>query len=143
MPVTNPLERLNGGIKRRTEVVGIFAALRDDLTLMLPAGAAGAEAARPPRRSRPPNPSTASRDTTRLQMTVGEIYTPGCAADLGDARGGVDLVALEESGTVGTVISATAFETSLAQATGWSDGGELTWTGAANAGQTVVLDDAT
>ena len=39
--------------------------------------------------------------------------------------------------------SATAFETSLAQATGWSDGGELAWTGAArgrDAGQTVALD---
>jgi uncharacterized phage protein (TIGR02218 family) len=77
--------------------------------------------------------------TQKLQMTVGEVYAPDCAADLGDARCGVDLVALEESGTVGTVISATAFETSLAQATGWSDGGELAWTGAANAGQTVVL----
>jgi uncharacterized phage protein (TIGR02218 family) len=72
----------------------------------------------------------------RLQMTVGEVYTPDCAADLGDARCGVDLAALEESGAVSAVISATAFETVLPQATGWYDGGELTWTGGANAGQT-------
>ena len=77
--------------------------------------------------------------TQRLQMTVGEIYAPDCAADLGDARCGVDLAALEESGTVGTVIGATALETTLAQATGWYDGGELTWTSGANAGQTVAV----
>jgi uncharacterized phage protein (TIGR02218 family) len=77
--------------------------------------------------------------TQKLQMTVGEVYTPDCAADLGDARCGVDLTALEESGTVDTVISATTFETSLVQATGWYDGGELTWTGGANTGQTVAV----
>jgi uncharacterized phage protein (TIGR02218 family) len=77
--------------------------------------------------------------TQRLQMTVGEVYAPDCAADLGDARCGVDLVALEESGTVDAVTSATVFETTLAQATGWYDGGELTWTGGANAGQTVAV----
>jgi uncharacterized phage protein (TIGR02218 family) len=77
--------------------------------------------------------------TQRLQMTVGEVYTPDCAADLGDARCGVDLVALEESGTVITVTSATIFESSLVQATGWYDGGELTWTSGANAGQTVAV----
>jgi uncharacterized phage protein (TIGR02218 family) len=76
--------------------------------------------------------------TQRLQMTVGEVYAPDCAADLGDTRCGVDLAALEENGTVDTVISATSFETSLVQATGWYDGGELTWTGGANAGQTVA-----
>jgi uncharacterized phage protein (TIGR02218 family) len=77
--------------------------------------------------------------TQKLQMTVGEIYAPDCAADLGDARCGVDLAALEEGGAIDTVTSATAFETVLAQATGWYDGGELTWTGGANTGQTVAV----
>jgi uncharacterized phage protein (TIGR02218 family) len=77
--------------------------------------------------------------TQRLQVTVGEVYAPDCAADLGDARCGVDLAALEESGTVVAVPSATAFETMLPQATGWYDGGEFTWTGGANAGQTVAV----
>jgi uncharacterized phage protein (TIGR02218 family) len=77
--------------------------------------------------------------TQRLQMTVGEVYAPDCAADLGDTRCGVDLAALEESGTVDAATSATAFETSLVQATGWYNGGELTWTGGANAGQTVAV----
>jgi uncharacterized phage protein (TIGR02218 family) len=77
--------------------------------------------------------------TQRLQMTVGEVYAPDCAADLGDARCGVDLAALEDSGAVDAVISATAFTTVLAQATGWYDGGELAWTGGANAGQTVAV----
>jgi uncharacterized phage protein (TIGR02218 family) len=77
--------------------------------------------------------------TQRLQMTVGEVYAPDCSADLGDARCGADLTTFEESGTVGTVTSATAFETMLVQATGWYDGGELTWTAGANAGQTVAV----
>jgi uncharacterized phage protein (TIGR02218 family) len=77
--------------------------------------------------------------TQRLQMTVGEVYAPDCSADLGDARCGVDLAALEEGGTVDAVTSATAFETTLAQATGWYDGGELAWIGGANAGQTVAV----
>jgi uncharacterized phage protein (TIGR02218 family) len=75
----------------------------------------------------------------KLQMTVGEVYTPDCAADLGDARCGVDLAALEEGGSVVSVTSDTTFETSLAQATGWYDGGELTWTSGANVGQTVAV----
>jgi uncharacterized phage protein (TIGR02218 family) len=77
--------------------------------------------------------------TQRLQMIVGEVYAPDCSADLGDARCGVDLADLEESGTVTAVISATAFETTLAQATGWYDGGELAGTGGVNAGQTVAV----
>jgi hypothetical protein len=36
-------------------------------------------------------------------------------------------------------LSATAFETTLAQATGWHDGGERTWTDGANAGQTEAV----
>jgi hypothetical protein len=33
-------------------------------------------------------------------MTMGEVYTPDCAADLGYARCGLDLAALEKSGSV-------------------------------------------
>jgi uncharacterized phage protein (TIGR02218 family) len=77
--------------------------------------------------------------TQRLQMTVGEVYAPDCAADLGDARCGVDLAALEESGAVAAVASVTVFETSLPGAAGWYDGGELRWTGGANAAQTVAV----
>jgi uncharacterized phage protein (TIGR02218 family) len=75
--------------------------------------------------------------TQKLQMTVGEVYTPDCAADLGDARCGVDLSTLE--GTVIAATSATTFQTSLVQATGWYDGGELSWTSGGNAGQTVAV----
>jgi uncharacterized phage protein (TIGR02218 family) len=77
--------------------------------------------------------------TQRLQMTVGEVYAPDCAADLGDARCGVDLAALEEGGSIDAVTSGTAFETVLEQATGWYDGGELTWTSGANTSQTVAV----
>ena len=75
----------------------------------------------------------------KLQMTVGEVYTPDCSADLGDARCGIDVMALQENGSVTSVVGDTAFETSLAQATGWYDGGELTWTSGANSGQTVAV----
>ena len=75
----------------------------------------------------------------KLQMTMGEVYTPDCAADLGDARCAVNLAVLEESGTVDTVIDGTTFETTLVQRTGWYDGDELLWTGGANAGQTVAV----
>jgi uncharacterized phage protein (TIGR02218 family) len=68
----------------------------------------------------------------KLQMTVGEIFAPDCLADLGDARCGVDLVALEEVGTGTAVTSITTFETNFAQATGWYNGGELLWTSGAN-----------
>jgi uncharacterized phage protein (TIGR02218 family) len=61
--------------------------------------------------------------TQRLQMTVGEVYAPDCSADLGDARCGVNLAALEESGTVVAVNSGTAFETVLLQATGCTTAG--------------------
>ena len=75
----------------------------------------------------------------KLQMTVGEVYAPDCAADLGDSRCGVDLAILEESGSVTSVVGYTTFESSLAQATRWYDGGELTWTSGANTGQTVAV----
>ena len=75
----------------------------------------------------------------KLQMTIGEVYAPDCAADLGDSKCGVDLTLVEESGSVTSVTSDTTFETSLADPTGWYDGGELTWTSGTNAGQTVAV----
>ena len=75
----------------------------------------------------------------KLQITVGEVYAPDCAADLGDVRCSVDLATLEDLGSVTSVTSDTSFEITLAQATGWYDGGELTWTSGANAGQTVAV----
>ena len=75
----------------------------------------------------------------KLQMTVADVYTPDCSADLVDARCGIDLAALEESSSVSSVTSDTSIETTLAQATGWYDGGELTWTAGANADQTVAV----
>jgi uncharacterized phage protein (TIGR02218 family) len=48
--------------------------------------------------------------TQKLQMTVAKVYTTDCAADLGDARCGVDLGTFEESGSVAAVTCATTFE---------------------------------
>ena len=73
------------------------------------------------------------------EVTIRDGMYVACAADLGDARCGVDLSALEEIGTVDAVTSATGFATTLVQATGWYDGRELAWTGGANAGQTVAV----
>jgi len=69
-----------------------------------------------------------------LQQTIGEVYTPSCRADLGDARCGVNVPALTASGQ--SVTSVTDRRTFVAS--GLADGawtaGKVTFTSGANAG---------
>lgn len=75
---------------------------------------------------------------SRLQQSIGRIYTPGCNADLGDARCGINLATFPDgtvTGAVTTVTSRRQFaDTSLTQPTGWFDGGKVTFTSGLNAG---------
>jgi len=69
-----------------------------------------------------------------LQQTIGRIYTPGCDADLGDARCGVNLANFTVSGNVTAVTSSRVFtDTARTENSGYFEGGLVTWTGGANA----------
>jgi uncharacterized phage protein (TIGR02218 family) len=69
-----------------------------------------------------------------LQQTIGRIYTPGCDADLGDARCGVVLGNFTVSGNVTAAASTRVFtDSARAEANGYFDGGLVTWTSGANA----------
>lgn len=74
----------------------------------------------------------------RLQQSVGRLIMPACNADLGDARCGINLGTFPNgtaSGSVDSVSSNRQFvDAGLAQATGWFDGGLVTWTAGDNAG---------
>jgi uncharacterized phage protein (TIGR02218 family) len=77
-----------------------------------------------------------------LQQQIGEIYSPECRADLGDARCKVDLAAWTRIGTVTAVIDRAVFIASVAGAAtadGWFNGGLLTWTTGANAGRAIEV----
>ncbi len=82
-----------------------------------------------------------------LKKPVGRVYNRICDADLGDSRCKVDLEALRESGTVGTIqVGRESF--SLAggpesHPAGHWDRGELTWTSGANSGVTCEIETFT
>jgi len=68
-----------------------------------------------------------------LQQTIGRVYTPGCNADLGDARCGVTLASFTVTGTVTTATNQRQFtDTARIEANGYFDGGLITWTGGSN-----------
>ncbi|HAZ61182.1 MAG TPA: hypothetical protein DCY89_06390 [Gammaproteobacteria bacterium] len=68
-----------------------------------------------------------------LSTTIGEIYSPTCRADLGDARCGVHLAPMTETGTVTGVTSRERFTASgLTVTPGHFAQGRLTWTAGAN-----------
>lgn len=75
-----------------------------------------------------------------LQQTIGEVYSPSCRANLGDARCGFNLASVTTTGTVTSVTSRSVFaDSARTEALGWFDGGLLTWTGGANAGRTMEV----
>jgi len=75
-----------------------------------------------------------------LQRRVGDIYTPECRHDFGDSKCCIALAALTVSGSVAQTLDATSFlDNSRGEETGYFDGGMLTWTSGANAGQSVEI----
>lgn len=79
----------------------------------------------------------------RLNQESGRLYTATCAADLGDARCGVDLTAAAYRGTgaVTALAGTSAFAASGlgAFADGWFTAGRLAFTSGANAGVAVEV----
>jgi uncharacterized phage protein (TIGR02218 family) len=75
-----------------------------------------------------------------LQQTIGEVYTASCRADLGDARCGVNLATYTVTGSATGVTSNAVFgDSSRTEATGYFDGGKLTWTSGPNNGKSMEV----
>lgn len=87
-----------------------------------------------------------------LNVSIGELVGPGCAATLGDARCTKDLTDYTTTGEVTAVTSNRLFTTDLAASTvrltpsstgtppaGYFDAGLITWTAGANAGRTMEV----
>lgn len=73
--------------------------------------------------------------TQALARTLGELYSPTCRADLGDARCKVNLASFTVTGSVTGVTSARIFQDSArGEPASWFDYGLLTWTSGANSG---------
>lgn len=73
--------------------------------------------------------------TQKLSQHIGELYSPVCRAQLGDARCGVALSGYTVTGTVTAVSSAGKFtDSSRSEAAATFDGGVLTFTSGDNSG---------
>lgn len=73
--------------------------------------------------------------TQRINVTVGELYSPECRASLGDSRCKFDLSTVTATGTVGAQSTRSLIRfTDLTAAAGYYDGGVLTMTSGKNAG---------
>lgn len=80
--------------------------------------------------------------SSRLQQTIGEVYTNTCRAKLGDGRCGVNLAGFTFTGTVTVVEAAHAFtDSSKAQASGYFANGLITFTSGANDGFSMEVRD--
>jgi uncharacterized phage protein (TIGR02218 family) len=80
--------------------------------------------------------------SSRLQQTIGEVYTSTCRASLGDARCGVHLAAYTFTGSVTATETAYAFKDSTkTQANDYFAGGVVRFTSGANAGLSMEVRD--
>lgn len=77
-----------------------------------------------------------------LQQSIGEVYTPTCRAQLGDARCGKDLSAFTFTGTVDSVANEFMFtDAARAEPNGYFAYGTLTFTSGANMGLSIEVRD--
>lgn len=77
-----------------------------------------------------------------LQQTIGEVYTPTCRAQLGDARCKKNLTSFTFTGTIDTVENEYMFtDAARAQANGYFAYGKITFTSGANAGLSMEIRD--
>jgi len=91
----------------------------------------------------------------KLQAQVGEVTTPDCRAALGDSRCGITLAEWTETGDVSAVTDDKTFAATIdapyvavmnthadnadIRASGWFDGGRLTWTSGDNNGLSMEV----
>lgn len=77
-----------------------------------------------------------------LQQTIGDVYTPTCRAQLGDARCGKNLTAYTFTGTVNTVENEFTFtDAARTEPNGYFAYGHITFTSGANAGLSMEVRD--
>jgi uncharacterized phage protein (TIGR02218 family) len=80
--------------------------------------------------------------TSRLQQAIGEVYTSGCRATLGDGRCKVNLASYTFTGSVTATEAAYAFKDSTkTQANSYFAGGVITFTSGANNGLRMEVRD--
>lgn len=78
--------------------------------------------------------------TQALSQQIGELYTPDCRADLGDARCKVDLAALTMASAVTAASDRYGFtDAARTEADGYWTGGLIAWTSGANAGRKMEV----
>ncbi|MGS4948042.1 DUF2163 domain-containing protein [Meridianimarinicoccus sp. RP-17] len=81
--------------------------------------------------------------TQALQQQIGQLHSPDCRADLGDARCKVNLAALTQAGEITVLEDRAQFLVAITSGpgrpSGWFDGGVLTWTSGPNAGRATEV----
>lgn len=79
--------------------------------------------------------------TQQLQQPVGSVYAAACDATFGDARCGLNAVALQVVGTVTTVTDRRTFGTALGNVADYFGAGLILWNTGANAGLSMEVRD--